>query len=211
MAVRKHLEGLREQSPAARPGALAHQIARDLAFGVRLLRRSPGFAAVGALVVALGIATTTAIFSVVYGVMLRPLPYSQADRLVALWSRLPAASQRVKVNPADHHDLGDNRVFEDIALANAPQNFNLIGAGEPERLLAARLSANLLSVLRVNPALGRPLTSDDVNGNAQVVLLSDGLWKRRFAADPTIVGRTINLSGRQHVVVVVMPPGFQVP
>jgi len=122
--------------------SLMHQVGRDLAFGTRLLRRAPGFAAISALVVALGIGTTTVIFSVVYGVMLRPLPYPVPDRLVALWSRLPNSPQRVRVNPADHRDLrSSNTVFEDVALASAPQNFNLIGSGEPERLVAARLSS----------------------------------------------------------------------
>jgi putative ABC transport system permease protein len=207
------IEAVREESRTGRPGALLHQVGRDLAFGIRLLGRAPGFAAVSALVVALGIGTTTAIFSLVYGVMLRPLPYAEPDRLVALWSRLPNSVQRARVNPADHRDLrSSNGVFEDIALANAPQNFNLIGSGEPERLVAARLSSNLLSVLRVSPALGRAFTSDEErSGNDRVVLLSDGLWRRRFGADPSIVGQTINLSGNPYEVVGVMPPDFQFP
>lgn len=188
-----------------------HQIGRDLAFGIRLLRRAPGFAVISALVVALGIGTTTAIFSVVYGVMLRPLPYAEPERLVALWTRLPNAPQRVRVNPADHRELrSSNTAFEDVALANAPQNFNLIGSGEPERLVAARLSSNLFSVLGVSPALGRAFTSDEEqSGNDRVVLLSDGLWRRRFGADPSIVGRTIDLSGNLYEIVGVMRPNFQ--
>jgi putative ABC transport system permease protein len=184
-----------------------------LAFGVRLLRRSPGFALTCVLIVALGIGATTAIFSVAYGVMLRPLPYPDAGRLVALWSWLPNATQRVKLNPADQRELLlSNRVFEDIGLSTAPQNFNLIGSGEAERLVAARLSSNLLSVLRITPALGRGFTpSEEQAGNDRVVLLSDGLWKRRFGADPSIVGRTINLSGNLHEVVGVMRPEFQFP
>ncbi len=187
-------------------------IIRDVAFGMRLLRRAPGFSATAALIVALGIGTTTAIFSVVYGVMLRPLPYPEHDRLVALWSRLPNASLLARVNPADQRELrAASSVFEDVALASVPQNFNLIGAGEPERVIAARLSANLLSVLRVNPALGRGFTEDEERSTARVVLLGHGLWRRRFAADPSIVGRTINLSGTPHEVVGVMPPAFQFP
>jgi putative ABC transport system permease protein len=117
------------------------------------------------------------------------------------------------VNPADHRALrSGNTVFEDIALANAPQNFNLIGSGEPERLVAARLSSNLFSVLRVSPALGRAFTADEEqSGKDRVVLLSDGLWRRRFGADPSIVGRTINLSGNPYEVVGVMRPDFQFP
>jgi putative ABC transport system permease protein len=207
------VEAVREESRAARPGALIHQIIRDLAFGTRLLRRAPGFSATAALIVALGVGTTTAIFSVVYGVMLRPLPYPEQDRLVALWTTLPDGSRRARVNPADVGELRLNSsAFEDIALARAPQNFNLIGAGEPERVLAARLSASLLSVLRVNPAFGRAFApADEQQGNDRVVLLGDGLWRRRFAADPSIVGRTINLSGTPYEVAGVMPPDFEFP
>ena len=212
-AVLGNPAAVREQSRAARPGALVHQVVRDLTFGVRLLRRSPGFAVVAALVVALGVGAATAIFSVVYAVMLKSPPYREPDRIVALWTRLPDAPQRRGLNPADHRDIrGGNGVFEDIALANAPQNFNLIGVGDPERLLAARLSSNLLSVLGVTPALGRAFTAEEEqSGRDRVVLLGDALWRRRFGADPSIVGRTINLSGQLYEVVGVMAPDFRFP
>jgi hypothetical protein len=120
-----NISAVREASRAGRSGAVLHQAARDLELGMRLARKAPGFAASAALVVALGIGTTTAIFSVVYGVMLRPLPYDEAERLVALWSRVPGASQRVRLNAADQRVLvASNTVFDDIALATAPQNFN---------------------------------------------------------------------------------------
>ena len=204
---------IREESRAAHPGAFARQVARDLAFGIRLLRRAPGVAFISALIVALGVGSTTAIFSVVYGVMLRPLPYAQPDRLVALWTQLPASAQRTRANAADYEEWRrSNTVFEDIALANAPQNFNLIGAGEPERLVAGRLSSNLLSVLGVSPALGRGFTpAEQQTGNERVVLLGDGLWKHRFASDRSIVGRSINLSGNSYLVVGVMRPEFRFP
>jgi putative ABC transport system permease protein len=138
-----NISALREVSRAGRSGAVLHQAARDLRLAMRLVRKAPGFAASAALVVALGIGTTTAIFSVVYGVMLRPLPYDEPERLVALWSRVPGAAQRVRVNAADQRVLvASNTVFDDIALAAAPQNFNLTGSGEPERVVAARLSSN---------------------------------------------------------------------
>ena len=207
------IEEIRQESRAARPGALMHQLARDLAFGMRLLRKEPAFAATAAVIVAVGIGTTTAIFSVVYGVMLQALPYPEPDRLVALWTRLPNGSVRARVNPADGRDLGGaNAVFDDVALASAPQNFNLIGSGEPERVAAARLASNAFSVLRVSPARGRAFASDDeLSGDRRVVLLADQLWKRRFAADPSIVGRVINLSGTLYEVVGVMPPDFEFP
>jgi putative ABC transport system permease protein len=209
-----NIDALREESRAARPGALAHQAARDLAFGARLLRRTPGFALTAILIVALGTGTTTAIFSVLYGVMLRPLPFPDPDRLVGLWTRPPQADRREHLNPADHRELrgAASNVFEDIALVWPVQNFNLIGSGEPERLFAARVSSNLFSVLGVTPAIGRTFTdAEDETGNERFVLLSDGLWRRRFGGDPSIVGRTINLTGTQFQVVGVMPPGFPYP
>jgi predicted permease len=208
-----NVTAVREASRAGRSGALPHQAARDLRLGMRLVRKAPGFAASAALVVALGIGTTTAIFSVVYGVMFRPLPYDEPERLVALWSRVPGASQRVRLNAADQRVLvAGNTVFDDIALATAPQNFNLTGSGEPERVVAARLSSNVLSVLRVRPVVGRAFTPvDEQRGPAPVVLISHGLWKRRFGADPAILGRTITLSGNPYEVIGVMPPGFQFP
>ena len=211
--VTGNLQAIREESRAARPGALVHQIGRDLMFGMRLLQRSPGLAITSVLVVALGIGTTTTVFSVAYGMLLRPPPYAQPDRLVALWTRLPDSPRRVRVNPADRRDWRDhNRVLEDIALVADTQNFNLLGAGEPERLLAARVSSNLFPVLRVAPALGRTFTEDeDEIGRDRVVLLSDGLWRRRFGGDPSIVGRNINLTGVSYRVVGVMRPEFQYP
>ena len=180
---------------------------------VRLLRRGPGVTVAGALIVALGVGATTTIFSVLYGVMLRPLPYVEPDRLVGIWTYRANAPNRVNVNPADQREWRNGTtVFEDVALANAPQNFNLIGAGDPERLLAARLSSGMLPLLRVRPALGRGFTRDEERpGNDRVVLLSDGLWRRRFGADTSIVGRTINLSGNPYEVVGVMPAGFEFP
>jgi putative ABC transport system permease protein len=203
------LEAVREASRAARPGAVLHQIVRDLGFGLRLLRRAPAFGATAALIVALGIATTAAIFSVVYGVMLRGLPYPESEQLVALWTRLPNASQRARVNVADVRDLRDSTaVFEDIALATGPQNFNLVGADDPERVVAARVSSSLFTVLRVAPAMGRAFSPAEVQN---VVLMSDGLWRRRFGADSSILGRTVDLSGTPFQVIGVMPPEFGFP
>jgi putative ABC transport system permease protein len=207
------VEAVREESRDARPGAWTHQLVRDLAFGTRLLRRTPAFALTAACIVALGIGTTTTIFSVVYGVMLRPPPFPHPDRLVTLWTRQPPPAGRETINPADHREMRHNNgVFEDIALFWPTQNFNLIGAGEPERVFAARISSNLFSVLDVTPALGRTFTDDeDESGRDRVVVLSDRLWKRRFGGNPALVGRTINLTGVPYEVVGVMPPDFQYP
>ncbi len=207
-------EAHKESSRDARAGALVRQFARDLVHGVRLLRKAPGFSAACIAVVALGIGSVTAIFSVVYGIALEPLPFRQPERLVALWTRAPKLGQaRVLVSGADHRDWqASNHVFEDIALVRNIANFNLTGNGEPERLFGARVSANLFTVLGVEPAIGRGFTEDeDEIGNDRRVILSDGLWRRRFGADRSIVGKEISLSGVPHLVVGVMRPEFQYP
>jgi putative ABC transport system permease protein len=207
------VQAIREESRESRPGALAHQILRDLSYGTRLVVKAPGFAATGVAIVALGIGAATAIFSVVYGVVLRPLPYPEPTRLVSLFALIPQLGiQRANVNAADYRDWRtDNHVFEDIALIRHVANFNLIGAGEPERLFGARVSANLFKVLGSSPALGRTFTEGEEVGHEAVAVLSDRLWRRSFGADPTIIGRAINLSGIPHIVVGVMRPDFQYP
>src|SRR4029453_13664587 len=163
-------------------------------------------AATSIVIVALGIGAATAIFSVVYGVVLRPLPYEEPGRLVSLWTRMPQLNlQRANVNAADYRDWrADNHVFEDIALVRHVANFNLIAAGEPERLFGARVSPNLFRVLGVSPALARTFTEEeDEVGRNTVAVLSDGLWRRRFGSDRSIVGATINLSGIPHTLAVV--------
>jgi len=205
---------IREASRDGRTGAWLRQFGRDLSYGVRLLSKAPGFSVAAIAIIALGIGAVTAIFSVVYGVALKPLPFREPDRLVNIYSTSANIGYaRMSVNGADHRDwLASNHVFEDIALYRNLANFNLTGAGDPERLLAARISANLLPVLGVSPAMGRGFTDEeDEVGNERVVLLSDALWRRRFAADPSIVGKAINLSGVPHEVVGVMGPDFQYP
>ncbi|MGH9386614.1 MAG: ADOP family duplicated permease [Vicinamibacterales bacterium] len=207
-------EAHKESSRDARAGALIRQFGRDLAQGARLFRKAPGFSAACIAVVALGIGAVTAIFSVVYGVALEPLPFREPERLVALWTRAQKLGQtRIQVNGADHRDWqAANHVFDDIALVRNIANFNLTGNREPERLFGARISANLFPVLGVEPAIGRGFTEDeDEIGNERRVILSDGLWRRRFGADPSIVGREIGLSGVPHLVVGVMRPDFQYP
>jgi len=205
---------IREASRDGRAGAWLRQFGRDLSFGVRLLLKAPGFSAAAIAIIALGVGAVTAIFSVVYGVALKPLPFREPDRLVNIYSTsVPTGSVRLPVNGADHRDwLASNHVFEDIALYRPLANFNLTGAGDPERLLAARISSNLFPVLGVSPAIGRGFTEEEDDlGNERVVLLSDALWRRRFGADASIVGKPIMLSGVPHTVVGVMGPDFQYP
>jgi putative ABC transport system permease protein len=203
-----------EESRDARGVTLLTTLAQDLRYGVRLMRRTPGFAAAAILTIALGIGATTAMFSVVYGVLLKPLPYGEPDRLVNYWSTAPKRGlPRAFVGMANVYDLrARNHVFEDIAALRAVANFNLTGQGEPERLNGSRVSANLFPVLRVTPLIGRTFTEDeDEIGHEQVALLGYGLWQRRFGGDPSIVGRAIALNGVPHVVVGVMRRDFAYP
>ena len=208
------LAQIRELASEARPGALARQLARDAAHGARLLRKSKTFAIASVLIVALGAGAVTAVWSVVYGVVLQPLPYPEPERLVSLWTRAPRLGMaRALVAAADARDWRmESRSFEELGLVRPIANFNLTGAGEPERLLGARVSASVFRVLRVAPLLGRAFTADEEEvGRDRVVVLSHALWKRRFAGDAGIVGRAIQLSGVPHVVVGVMGPGFRYP
>jgi predicted permease len=195
-------------------GSLYPALQRDVAYGARLMRKSKAFASASVLIVALGAAAVTAVWSVVYGVVLQPLPYPEPERLVSLWTRAPRLGlARALVAAADARDWRlESRSFEELGLVRPIANFNLTGAGEPERLLGARVSASVFRVLRVAPLLGRAFSADEEEvGRDRVVLLSHALWKRRFAGDAGIVGRAIQLSGVPHVVVGVMGPGFRYP
>src|SRR3954469_1572163 len=149
---------LMEASRDARGVAWVPAALQDLRYGIRLMRRAPGFAAAAVLTVALGVGATTAMFSVVYGVLLRPLPYGDADRLVDIWSSAPARGlPRAYVGMANVADWkARNHAFEDIGALRAVANFNLAGQGaEPERLLGVRMASNVLTILRASPMLGR--------------------------------------------------------
>ena len=189
-------------------------LTQDFHYGLRLMRRAPGFSAAAVLTITLGIGATTAMFSIVYGVVLRPLPYGNADRLANIWSTAPKRGlSRAFVAMANVYDFkARNHVFEDIAALRAVANYNLTGQGEPERLNGSRVSANLFPVLQVTPLIGRTFTEDeDEIGHDRVAVLGYGLWQRRFGGDPAVVGRSISLNGEPHVVVGVMRRDFAFP
>lgn len=204
---------LQEECRDARGTRWLEVAVQDLRHGVRLMRRNPGFSAAAMLTIALGIGAATSIFSVVYGVALQPLPYREPDRLLSIWTTT-ADYPRSFVGAANWHDWRtQNSTLQDIALIRAAGNYNLTGEGEPERLAGARVTANLFNILGVYPAIGRAFTAEGEQreGAANVVLLSDKLWRRRFGADPGIVGRSIRLNGRPYTVLGVMPPQFRYP
>ncbi|HEU4631291.1 MAG TPA: ABC transporter permease, partial [Gemmatimonadaceae bacterium] len=194
------------------------ELLQDLRYGWRGLLRSPGFTIVAVLTLALGIGATTAIFSVVDAVVLRPLPYPDAERITMVWMDNQRMGMHEDIhswpNYAAYRD--QNHTFTDIA-AYVPAGFNLTGACdggacEPERVVAAASTADLFAVLGVGPRLGRAFTAaEEEPGSDDVAVISHGLWTRLFAGDPGVIGRTIRLNGRERTVVGVMPPGFAFP
>ncbi len=181
---------------------------------MRLLARSPGFTAVAVAVLALGIGATTAIFSVVDTVLFRPLPYRDPERLVLVQEGLPKLGPDARGIPLPAPDVIDfrqqNQVFSAVAAYRTRQ-FDLSGAGEPERVIGVRVTASLFPLLGVPPARGRTFTEEEDQPGRLVVVLSDGLWRRRFGADAGVIGRTVRLNALPHTVIGVMPRGFEFP
>jgi predicted permease len=185
---------------------------RDLRHGVRLLRKSPAYAASSIAVLALGIAAATAIFSAAYGVLLRPLPFPEPGRLVRLWDTFGNPGNLAPVSYPNFRDWRAwNQSFSAMA-AFQEGNTVLTGLGEPTPLQTLAASANFLDLLGVRPALGRTFRVEedhpDANNGAGSVILSDRLWRGRFGADPSIIGVRITLGRQPFVVIGVMPPGF---
>jgi predicted permease len=184
------------------------ELMQDVRYGLRQLRRNPGFTFVAVLTLAMGIGANTAIFSVVNAVLLDPLPYPQADRLVALYSRTAQFSTASISYPNFQDWVHLNRSFSAMA-AYRQDNFTLTGTGEPERVSAEMISASFFSVLGVKPAVGRTFTpQEDQLGAGPVVILSGGFWKRKFGSAPDILGKVITLNSLPYTVVGVVPSSF---
>ena len=182
---------------------------QDVRYGLRTLRRTPGFTAVATVTLALGIGGTTAVFGVLQAVVLRPLPYAEPDRLVAI-GHPDEAGRPSNVGYLTFRDWRDRTgAFEDAALVRSWLATITDGA-EPERVNAMRVSWNFFQVLGIQPALGRHFRPEEDRPEAwRVVLLSDALWRRRFGADPGVVGRSIQVHGRPYLVAGVMPPSLE--
>jgi putative ABC transport system permease protein len=187
---------------------------QDLRYAVRLLQRRPGFTIVAVLTLALGIGANSAIFSIVNAVMLRPLPFKEPERLATLWERNP--KEGYEQNPPAVPNFVDwrsrNKSFEQIAIYTFDRKFNLTSGDQPERIEGAQVSPNIFELLGVSPISGRVFSAEEEQpGREQVVILSHNLWKRRFASDPAAIGKTVEIDGRSHSIVGIMPPGFQFP
>jgi putative ABC transport system permease protein len=184
----------------------------DVRFAWRNVVKRPGFAVLVIMTLALGIGVNSAVFALIDAVLLRPLPYPQPERLVFIWETLPAHEVfELQPTPADYAAWSEAHSFQSIALV-ATDHFTVTGDGEPERLPGARCTASLFPLLGVSPRLGRAFeTGEDRVDAVPVVILSDGLWRRRYGADPALVGRQIRIDGKPYTVVGVMPPDARLP
>ncbi len=187
----------------------------DLRDALRGLRRDPGYTATTILTLALTIGATTAIFSIINGVLLRPLAYRESHQLVALREVFVEIADRYPVLPLNGRHFGEwqNQSQTFAALAEyMPLSSNLTGTGDAAQISLVKTSGGLFDVLQVAPILGRGLRPDDERGDApDVAVIGHALWRDRFGADPAVVGKAITLDGKPHTVVGVLPPGFQLP
>ena len=187
---------------------------QDLRYGLRMLTKDPGFTAMAVLTLALGIGANTAMFSVANAVLLEPLPYKRAGRLVTLWWTNTAFGSSAPGSVCDPDYVQwrtQNQVFEDMAAFHGMTS-NLTGVGEPERLLGSAVSPNIFHLLGVSPLLGRTFLPEEERAeHGNVVLLSRQLWERRFGSDPAVAGKSITLDGTSFAVVGVMPANFRFP
>ncbi|MBI4902466.1 MAG: ABC transporter permease [Acidobacteria bacterium] len=199
-----------ENTRAAWGWTRVEQLARDAAYGMRQVRRNPAFSAIAIATLALGIGGITAIFSAFDAILIRPLPYADADRLVMVWDDMSKSEgdSTFFSTPAEWTEWRRlNTVFTDLACSQ-PGDAILSGDGEPEEVRARKVTWNLWSVIGVQPALGRVFTEDEDDKGARVVVISHGLWQRRFGGASDIVGRKIPVNDEAYEVVGVMPRGF---
>jgi putative ABC transport system permease protein len=200
------LERSKEECRDARGVRFIEEFLQDLRYGKRLLVKHPAATLVAVVTLALGIGANTAIFSVVSAFLLRPLPYGEPDRLVMVDSQ--HRGQSLGVSFVDYEDWRrQNTVFDELAFFNLRWNANLDFGNETETVSLTFGTANLFSTLRVAPSLGHGPTP----GENDTILLSHGLWQRRFGSDPAIIGRQLRIDGQALTVIGVMPPGFRFP
>src|ERR1700722_13830578 len=189
------------------------KLLQDIRYALRGLAKARGFTAVALLSLAIGISANTGIFRIVKALLLRPLPYKDASRLVILWNRSPGLGITEDwFSTAQYFDIKNGHDgFEDVALAIGG-NENLPGDGKPQRVGTIHVSSNLLPMLGVASAMGRVfVASEDVQGSAGTAVLSYGMWVRRFGADPHVLGRTLTIDGKACQVIGVLPASFSLP
>ena len=207
------VEQAKEECRDAKGVSFIEGVIEDLRFGLRMLRKSPGFTVVAVATLALGIGANTAIFTVVNAVLLRPLPYRDANRLVTVWSQNRTRGYDTDlVSPLDFGDWSArSSAFEKLAASTDVQ-YTMTGSGEPVTVIAYAFSADYFQVLGVSPYVGRTfLKEEEQPGKNQVVVLSYGFWQRHFGGDRKLVNKTITLDGVPYTVIGVMPPEFKYP
>ncbi|HKR30152.1 MAG TPA: ABC transporter permease [Terriglobales bacterium] len=188
------------------------QVMQDFSYGVRGLRRAPGFAALAILTLALGIGANTAIFSIIYAVLLRPLPYDKPGQLVRLYETEAAPGNYPFTGPDFLDWKTQNHSFQDMTLISWAHSMNLSGQGEPDHVMGIPTESNFFSLLGARPLLGRAWAQgEDEPAHDHVLILSYGLWQSHFGGDPKIIGRDVELNGEKYNVIGVMPAGFHFP
>jgi predicted permease len=195
-------------APGGRTGGGVDTFLQDLRYGLRMLAKSPGFAAIAILTLALGIGANTALFSVVNGVLLNPLAYPKSGQLVAIYGKTPGFDHA----PINYPNFQDwqrgTKTFSSMAMYRN-QDYNFIGRGQGERITGYMISADFFSTLGVSPVLGRTFCADDdLVGAAPVVILGGGFWKRKFGASFEVIGKPMTLNGTSYTIVGVIPAGF---
>ena len=185
---------------------------QDLKYGLRTLMKNPGFTLIAVLTLALGIGANTAMFSVVNAVLLRPLPFPQPERLVTIWGTHSKLNESKRA--LSYPDIADlqsmNATFENVA-AYDEASMTMTGIGQPIHIPAARVNANIFSVLRVSPILGRTFAPGDDRAGTFVTVLSHALWQSQFHGDPNVIGQSVDIEGRSYNIIGVMPRGFAFP
>src|SRR5262245_45871399 len=186
-------------------------LGQDLYYGVRMMMKKPGFTMIAVITLALGIGANTALFSVVNVVLLNPFPYPDHSRIHYVWQRLPkiGVQEQSSTSGPEFTELAQIKAFERVAAININLSRNLTGGQEPERITAARVSADFFPLLGVNPLLGRAIKAEDQGPQGERVLVIDhGLWQRRFGENPDVVGQKVLLDDEPYTIVGVMPPHF---
>jgi hypothetical protein len=187
---------------------------KDIRYGLRGLWRRPGFTVVALITLALGIGANTAIFSLINGILIRPLPFAEPDRLVWTFGNIRNGGNRASVSPLDYLDYRhENHTFDQFAaMTSFPISANLTGVGEPERLAGSGVTGDFFQALGVPPELGRTFQlENEHSGSDQVAVISHALWQQRFGGDRGIVNRTITLDDKSFQVIGVMPREFDFP
>jgi len=201
----------KEETREAIAGKFIDILIQDLRYSFRVLRKSPGFSFVAVITLALGIGATVAAFSVINSVLIRPFGFSDSEKLLWIYSQRPD-NPRANFSLPEYCDYRDQNTSLDGLAAIASFNAGLSDSGEPERVQGVKVSANAFTILGLQPLLGRTLIADDdKNGAEPVVLLSYGLWSRRYAKNPDVVGRSVNVNGESRQIVGVLPSSFALP